>query len=108
MLSVAAGAGAEFVTAEMQGKAHLGDFQAAELEATDRMPLADRRIAIAAGRGAAAGAGLEHVPDEIPAIARVLALDRDPESAAPARHHPVRTGRRQRLHDRLDDLVRGM
>ena len=84
-LPVAAGAGAEFMTAEVQRKAHLGDLDAAELEAADRVPLADRRPAVAAGRRAAAGPRLEHVPDEIAAGARVLALDRDAGSGGPSR-----------------------
>ena len=107
-LAVAAGAGAEFMVAEMQGKAHLGDFEAAELQPADRMPLADRRPAVAARRRAAAGPRLEQMPDEILAGARVFALDRDPEPAAPAGHRALRAGRRQRLHDRLDDFIRGM
>ena len=38
---VTAGAGAEFMRAEMQGEAHLGDLQAAELQPANRMPFAD-------------------------------------------------------------------
>src|SRR5918992_1673515 len=95
MLSVAAGAGAEFMHAEMQGKAHFGDLQAAELQPADRVPLADRRPAVAAGRRAAAGPRLKQVPDEILTRARVFALDCDAKAAAPARHCALRAGRRQ-------------
>src|ERR1700675_1103237 len=63
-LSVAAGAGTEFMLPEMQRETHFGDLQTAEFEAADRVPFADRRPAVAAGRGAAAGAGVKHVPDE--------------------------------------------
>src|SRR5258708_1337916 len=83
-LSVAARIGAEFMLPEMQREAHFGDLQTAEFEAAHRVPLADRRPAVAAGRGAAAGAGVKHVPDEIAPGSRVFALDRDPEPAAPS------------------------
>ena len=46
-LAVAARARAEFVLAEVQGKARFGDFEAAELETADGVPFADRRIAVA-------------------------------------------------------------
>src|SRR6266576_6575405 len=93
---------------EMQGKPHLGDFDAAELDAADRVPFADRRPAVASRRGAAAGTSLKHVPDEVAAGARIFSLDRDPEAAAPSCHRAIRTRCRQRLDDRLDDLVRRM
>ena len=48
-LAVATGTFAEFVAGEVQGKARLGHFKAAEFEATDRVLLADRRPAVAAG-----------------------------------------------------------
>ena len=41
-LPVAAGPGAEFMMAEVQGKAHLGNLDAAEFDAADRVPFADR------------------------------------------------------------------
>src|SRR5690349_14445081 len=41
-LSVAAGAGAKLVMAEVEWKARLGDLDAAELQAADAVPLADR------------------------------------------------------------------
>src|ERR1700730_19404860 len=90
-LSVAAGARAKFMVTEMQGKPHLGDFDAAELDAADAVPFADRRPAVAAGRSAAAGAGLKQVPDKISSRTRIFSLDRDPEAAAPTRHGAVRT-----------------
>src|ERR1700760_4325131 len=74
MLSVAAGIGEILVMAEMQGEARFRDFDAAEFQAADGVPLADRRPAVAARRGAAAGARVEHVPDEAAAGHRVLAL----------------------------------
>src|SRR5262249_61389765 len=64
MLAVAAGIGEVLVVAEMQGKARLRDLDAAEFQAADGVPLADRRPAVAAGRGAAAGPRVKHVPDE--------------------------------------------
>src|SRR5215468_12749851 len=69
-LPVAAGAGTEFVLAEVERKSHFGDFDAAEFQSAHAMPLADRGIAVTAGGCAAAGTGLEHVPDEIAAVAR--------------------------------------
>ncbi len=90
-LSVSAGAWAKFMMTEMQGKPHLGDFDAAELDAADAVPFADRRPAVAAGGSAAAGAGLKQVPDEIASRTRIFSLDRDPEAAAPSRHGTVRT-----------------
>src|SRR6266567_2466515 len=101
-LPAAAGPGAEFVMAEVQGKTHLGNLDAAELEAADRVPLADRRPAVAAGRRAAARAGMKHVPDEIASGSRVFTLDRDPEAPAPSRHRALRAGRRQCLDDGFD------
>ncbi len=93
---------------EMQREAHFGDLQTAEFEAAHRVPLADRRPAVAAGRGAAAGAGVKHVPDEIAPGSRVFALDRDPEPAAPSGHRALRARRRHCFHDRFDDFIRGM
>ena len=107
-LAVATGTFAEFMAAEVQGKARLGDFETAELEAADRVPFADRRPAVAAGGSPAARPRLEQVPDEILAGSRVFALDRDPVSAAPSGHRALRTGGRHRFHDRFDDLVGGM
>src|SRR3954463_11418417 len=63
-LAVAAGAGAEFMMAEVERKAHFGDLDAAEFQASYAMPLADRRIAVAARRRAPTRPRLEHVPDE--------------------------------------------
>ncbi len=48
------------------------------------------------------------MPDEIAPVARVLARDGDAEAAAPAGHGAIGTGRRQRLDDRLDDLLAAM
>ena len=47
ILPVAAGIGAELVAPEEQRKAHLGDFEAAELDAARRLPLAGARPAVA-------------------------------------------------------------
>src|SRR3954471_22580817 len=71
-LAVTAGAGAEFMLPEMQGKAHFGHFKTAELQPADRMPLTDRRPAVAARRRAAAGPRLEQMPDEIFSSAWIL------------------------------------
>ena len=72
------------------------------------MPFPGRVPAVAARRGARAGAGVEHVPDERLSGARVFALDGDAEALAPAGHGALRTGGRQRLDDRLDDLLAAM
>ena len=47
-LSVSTRTGTEFVVTEMQGKPYLGDLNATELDAADRVPFADRRPAVAA------------------------------------------------------------
>ena len=107
-LAVAAGIGAVLVMQEQERKAHLGHLDRAELDAAGRVPLADRVIAVAGDRAAAAGPRLEQMPDEAAARARVLALDGDAEAAAPAAHDAIGAGRRQRHHDRLDDLVRAV
>src|ERR1700704_3982265 len=72
-LSVAARTGAEFMLPEMQRETHFRNFETAEFEAANRVPLADRRPAVAAGGGAAAGAGVKHVPDEIAPGSRIFA-----------------------------------
>src|SRR3954447_3850744 len=93
---------------EMQGKSCLRYLDAAELDAADRVPFADRGPAVAARRGAAAGTGLEHMPDEVSSGARIFSLDRDAEAPAPSRHGAIRAGCGERLDDCLDDLIRGM
>src|ERR1051326_6675328 len=62
--ALAAGIRAELMARKEQGKARLGDFQAAELDAAGGMPLARAGPAVAPRRGAAARARLKHVPDE--------------------------------------------
>ena len=84
-LAVAAGIGQEFVVAEMQREARFRHFEAAEFQAADRMPLPDRRPAVAARRRAAAGTRMKQVPDEAAAGARILALHRDAETGGPIR-----------------------
>src|SRR4051794_38748143 len=54
-LAIAAGAFAKFMLTEMQRETRLGNFDAAEFQTAYRMPLADRRPAVAARRRAAAG-----------------------------------------------------
>src|SRR4051794_29762790 len=83
-LTIAAGAGAEFVMTEVEREAHLGHFDAAELQAANAVPFADRGITVATRRCATTGPRLKHVPDEIAATPRVLALDGDTEAPAPA------------------------
>src|SRR6185312_491580 len=107
-LAVAAGIGAAFVAAEEEREAHFGDFQAAELDAARRLPLAAARPAIARRRGAAARSGLEEMPDELATVARVLTRDGYAEAAAPAGHGAVGAGWSQRGDDRLDDLLAAM
>src|SRR5258708_33681836 len=92
----------------MQRETRFRDLEAAEFQAADRMPLPDRRPAVAAWRGAAAGTRMEQVPDEAAAGARILALDRDAKPAAPSGHDAIRAGRGERFDDSLDDLVRWM
>src|SRR6185437_7998339 len=105
---VAARIGAELVGLEEQRKAHFGHFEAAELDPARRLPLAAARPAVAGRRGPAAGPGLEEMPDERSVSPRVLALDRDAETAAPSGHRALRTGGGERLDDRLDDLLAAM
>ena len=90
---VAAAVRPELVTPEEQREAHLGNLQAAELDAARGLPLARARPAVAGRRGAAAGPRLEQMPDEGLARARIDALDRDAEAAAPTRHGALRAGR---------------
>ena len=82
--AVAAAVRPELVAPEEQRKAHLGDLEAAELDAAGCLPLAGRRPAVARDRGAAAGPRLEQVPDERVAAARIGALDRDPKAPCPS------------------------
>ena len=105
VFAVAAAIGPEFVGAEMQREAGLGHFDAAELQAARRVPLAGVVPAIAAGGRAAAGPGMEQVPDEGFAVARVLALNGDAQAPPPARHGFVGAGFGQRHDDRFDDFV---
>src|SRR6266536_4441658 len=103
--AIAAGIRAELVAREEQRKSRLGYFQAAELDAAGRMPLARAGPAVAHWRGAAARSRLKHVPDEASVRTRIAALDGDAEAPAPTRHGAVRTGGSQRLDHRLDDLI---
>ena len=68
--AVAAAVGTKLVTAEVEREAHLGHLDAAELDATRGLPLTAGRPAVAGRGGAAARSGVEHVPDEGPAVAR--------------------------------------
>src|SRR5947209_12595607 len=103
--AVAAGIRAELMPRKEQRKPRLGDFQAAELDAAGRMPLARAGPAVARRRGAAAWARLKHVPDEAALRARIAALDGNAEAPPPARHGAVGSGGSERLDHRLDDLV---
>src|SRR5579864_2195792 len=108
VLAGAAGIRAELVRLEKQRETRLGHFEAAELDAASRVPFAGAGPAVAVRRGPAARTALEEMPKERPLRPRVLALDRDAEAAAPAGHRALRAGRRQRLDDRLDDLLAAM
>src|SRR5205085_11833789 len=78
-------------------------------ETAGRWPFAAAGRAGTGRGGAAAGPRLEEMPDErLVAVTRVLALDRDAEAAAPTGHRPLGAGRRQRLDDRLDNLLPAM
>ena len=103
--AVAAAVGAELMAPEEQRKAHLVHLDAAELDAARRLPLAGGRPAVAGRGGAAAWPRLEQMPDERLGCARVDALDGDAEAPPPAGHGALRTSRRQRADDRLDDLL---
>src|SRR6185503_14828536 len=103
--TVTAGIRPEFMTRKEQRKTRLGYFEAAELDAAGRMPLARARPTVARRRGAAARPRLKHVPDEAPVRTRVAALDGNAKTPTPARHRAVRTGGSQRLDHRLDDLI---
>ena len=108
ILPLPARPGPVFMGFEHQRKPGLGDFDAAELYAAGRVPLADRRIPVPRRRSAAAGSCLEHVPDEAPSRSRVSPVQRDAQPAPPTAHRPLRTSLRQGHDDRLDDLVRAM
>src|SRR5262249_42321499 len=69
----------ELVAGEEEREARLRDLDAAELDAARRLPLARRLPAVPGGRGTAAAARVEEVPDERALRPRVLALDRDAE-----------------------------
>src|SRR5215467_16270419 len=98
---------------EKQWETYLGDFEAAEFDAARRLPFPTARPAVAGSGRAAARPRLEEMPDEGLAAgatvgsgsAGILALDRDAEAAAPAGHRAPGAGRRERLYDRLDDLL---
>src|SRR5258708_21129280 len=92
----------------MQGETHFRNFEAAEFQTADRMPLPDRRPAVAARRGPAAGTRMKQVPDEATTGARILALDRDAKPSAPSGHDAIGTRRAERLDHRLDALARWM
>src|SRR4030095_969523 len=108
MLAVARGVGAELVVLERQREARLRHFHAAELDPARGLPLPRGLPAVADGGGAAAWTRVEHVPDERALGARFDALDRDAEAPAPARDDAVGTRRRERLDDRLHDLLRAV
>src|SRR5215207_2274875 len=93
ILSVTARTGAELMGLEQKWKAGLGHFDAAELDAADRMPFARSRPAISGWGCPGPGTGVEHVPDEPATGARVFSCDRDAEAAPPPCHCPIRTGR---------------
>src|SRR5437879_4527790 len=93
---VAGGIGAELVPLEGQRKPRLRDLDAAELDPAGRLPLTRRLPPVADGRRAAAGASVEHVPDERLAGSRVHALDRDAEAPTPSREHALGARRFQR------------
>src|SRR5207245_5949118 len=84
---VAGGIGAELVSLEGQRKPRLRDLDAAELDPAGRLSLTRRLPPVADGRRAAAGASVEHVPDERLAGSRIAALDREAEAPAPSRQH---------------------
>src|SRR3546814_6384336 len=73
---VTPGIRAELVATEEQREPRLGDLDRAELQAAGGVPLAGVVPAIAARRRAAAGPGVEQVPDEGPVVARVDDLGR--------------------------------
>src|ERR1044071_9182489 len=81
----AAGIRAELMAREEQRKARLGDFQAPELDAAGRMPLARAGPAVASGRSAAARARLKHVPDEAAVGVRIAARSEEHTPELPPR-----------------------
>src|SRR3990172_2326686 len=96
-LAVAGGIGAELVAREEEGEARLRDLDAAELDPARGLPLSGRFPAVARGRGAAAAARVEEVPDEGAVCPRVLARDGDAEAARPARHRALGAGAAERF-----------
>src|SRR5437773_313840 len=93
--------GPEFMVLEGQREARLRHLDATELDPSGRLSLARGLPAVAGGRRSAAGARVEHVPDERLPGPWVHPLDRDAEAAAPPRERAPRTGRRQRPDHRL-------
>src|SRR5918994_5748896 len=102
---VAAAVGPELVAPEEQRESYFGDLDAAELDSARSLPLAGAGPAVAGKRRAAARTSLEQVPDERFSRARIHSLNRDAETAAPARHGTVRAGWGERLDHCLDDLL---
>src|SRR5213596_205560 len=103
--AVPAGVGAELVVLEREREPRLRDFHAPELDPARRLPFARGLPAVADGGRAAAGARVEHVPDERASRAWVHALDRDAEPPAPARDGARRARGRERSDDRLGDVL---
>src|SRR5580692_9150180 len=64
ILSIAAGVRRILMLAEMQRETRFRHLDAAEFQPADRIPLADRRIAITIRRGPAARPRMEQMPDE--------------------------------------------
>src|SRR5215208_3285742 len=102
---VAATVRPELVAPEEKREADLSNLQAAELDTSCGLPLACAWPAVAGRRCAAPGSGLEQVPDERFARARIDTLYRNAEPAAPARHGTLRAGRGERLDDCFNDLL---
>ena len=90
---------------EEQRKAHLGDLDAAELDAAGACHSPAPGQPSPAAEPPPPGRAWNKCQMNGLLGARVAALDGDAEAPAPAGHRPLGACRRQRLDDRLDDLL---
>src|SRR2546425_7281935 len=102
---LARGIGPELVVLEGQREARLRHLHAAELDPAGGLPLAGRLPSVADHRRAAAGAGVEHVPDERLPRSWIDALDRDAEAPPPSGDRALGTGGRPRPDCRPRDFL---
>src|SRR5690606_25990371 len=108
MLAAAPRIRTELMMLEEKGEAGLGHFDAAELRAARRNPFAPSIPAITGRECSGAGPGVEHVPDELLAGARIAPFQCDAIAAAPSGDGALRARLGERRRNRLDDFGSGM